>query len=201
MTGSPSASSSNSVSPQRSSTSTGSRRPARSRRDGTRRERRRPAAHPPRGGRPGRTGRARRTRGELTVTVDGNPSLPLLRYRTGDTGVLGWDGGRRTITDLEGRASVVFRSGTVERYRPSTSPSSCSTTAPSRGHSISRRMGGSRPGRSVATRPAWKPACPPRSVTSSQSRRSPRRASWGPASPGSSASDLPDSWRLAGRSR
>ena len=49
-------------------------------------------------------------RGELVVTADENPHLPLLRYRTGDTGVLGWSDGRRTISHLEGRAAVVFRS-------------------------------------------------------------------------------------------
>lgn len=49
-------------------------------------------------------------RGELVVTADDNPHLPLLRYRTGDTGILGWHGGRRTISGLDGRAPVAFRS-------------------------------------------------------------------------------------------
>lgn len=48
-------------------------------------------------------------RGELTVTVDGNPYLPLLRYRTGDTGILEWRQGRQHIKGLDGRAPVTFR--------------------------------------------------------------------------------------------
>ena len=48
-------------------------------------------------------------RRELVVTVDGNPFLPLLRYRTGDTGSLTWVGGRRAVVGLEGRAPVSFR--------------------------------------------------------------------------------------------
>ncbi|WP_295702695.1 hypothetical protein [Lapillicoccus sp.] len=47
--------------------------------------------------------------GELVATVDGNPLLPLLRYRTGDTGSLTWVGDRRAIVGLEGRAPVSFR--------------------------------------------------------------------------------------------
>lgn len=47
-------------------------------------------------------------RGELVVTVDGNPHLPLLRYRTGDSAALGWAGDRRAVLGLEGRAAVTF---------------------------------------------------------------------------------------------
>lgn len=47
--------------------------------------------------------------GELAVTVDENPYLPLLRYRTGDQGAVGTGpGGRQLITGLEGRAPVRF---------------------------------------------------------------------------------------------
>jgi phenylacetate-CoA ligase len=49
------------------------------------------------------------SRGELTVTVDGNPYLPLLRYRTGDTGILEHRDGRQYIHDLDGRLPVSFR--------------------------------------------------------------------------------------------
>ncbi|KAE8762297.1 AMP-binding protein [Georgenia thermotolerans] len=45
-------------------------------------------------------------RGEVVVTADENPYLPLLRYRTGDTAVLGADG---ALHALEGRAPVRFR--------------------------------------------------------------------------------------------
>lgn len=49
------------------------------------------------------------SRGELTVTVDGNPYLPLLRYRTGDTGILEHRHGRQYIHGLDGRLPVSFR--------------------------------------------------------------------------------------------
>ena len=47
-------------------------------------------------------------RGEITVTSRTNPYLPLLRYRTGDHGSLGWCAGRQVIEGLVGRAPVVF---------------------------------------------------------------------------------------------
>ncbi len=47
-------------------------------------------------------------RGEITVTSRGNPYLPLLRYRTGDQGSLGWRHRRQVIEGLVGRAPVVF---------------------------------------------------------------------------------------------
>ncbi|WP_421733226.1 AMP-binding protein [Cellulomonas sp.] len=52
------------------------------------------------------------TRGEIVVTVDENPYLPLLRYRTGDHAALVRDdlvGGRTVLVGLEGRAPVLFR--------------------------------------------------------------------------------------------
>jgi len=101
------------------------------------------------------------TRRELTVTVDGNPFLPLMRYRTGDTGVLGWGGGRRTITDLGSRASVVFRSAdgravpSVDLTQQLQHPRRLRVVTPSaggregRGPGVRRRPGrlGSRPAR------------------------------------------------------
>ena len=53
-------------------------------------------------------------RGDVVVTVDDNPYLPLLRYRTGDTAALvrerGEDGRWRTVLlGLEGRAAVRFQ--------------------------------------------------------------------------------------------
>lgn len=49
-------------------------------------------------------------RGEVVVTVDENPYLPLLRYRTGDHAALGTDGtGRPVLLGLEGRAAVSYR--------------------------------------------------------------------------------------------
>lgn len=53
-------------------------------------------------------------RGDVTVTVDDNPYLPLLRYRTGDTAALVRerrdDGSWATVlVGLEGRAAVRFR--------------------------------------------------------------------------------------------
>lgn len=55
------------------------------------------------------------TRGEVAVTVDGNPYLPLLRYRTGDTAALRRDprpdGTWSTVlVGLEGRRPVRFAS-------------------------------------------------------------------------------------------
>ncbi|MCM0639034.1 AMP-binding protein [Cellulomonas wangsupingiae] len=52
-------------------------------------------------------------RGEVVVTVDENPYLPLLRYRTGDHAALGTDdAGRPVLLDLEGRAAVRFLDAT-----------------------------------------------------------------------------------------
>lgn len=48
-------------------------------------------------------------RGEIAVTVGRNPFLPLIRYRTGDTGALVFDGDVPVIRDFDGRAPVVFR--------------------------------------------------------------------------------------------
>ena len=48
-------------------------------------------------------------RGEVVVTADENPYLPLLRYRTGDHASLGRDAsGRVVLEGLEGRAAVLF---------------------------------------------------------------------------------------------
>lgn len=54
--------------------------------------------------------------GEVTVTVDDNPYLPLVRYRTGDTAALRRDRApdgtwRTTLLGLEGRSPVRFRTG------------------------------------------------------------------------------------------
>lgn len=49
------------------------------------------------------------TRGEVVVTVDENPYLPLLRYRTGDHAALVRDGRGTVLLGLEGRAPVLFR--------------------------------------------------------------------------------------------
>ncbi|WP_051640182.1 AMP-binding protein [Cellulomonas sp. URHE0023] len=48
------------------------------------------------------------TRGEIVVTVDENPYLPLLRYRTGDHASLVRDARGTVLVGLEGRAPVVF---------------------------------------------------------------------------------------------
>ncbi len=48
-------------------------------------------------------------RGEVTVTTDANPYLPLLRYRTGDQAVLVERDGRQALVGLAGRAPVTFR--------------------------------------------------------------------------------------------
>lgn len=48
-------------------------------------------------------------RGEVVVTVDENPYLPLLRYRTGDHAALGRDdAGRPALLGLEGRQAVRY---------------------------------------------------------------------------------------------
>jgi phenylacetate-CoA ligase len=49
------------------------------------------------------------TRGEVTVTVDENPYLPLLRYRTGDHAALVRTPGGPALVDLEGRSPVRLR--------------------------------------------------------------------------------------------
>ncbi|MBO3084467.1 AMP-binding protein [Cellulomonas fengjieae] len=49
------------------------------------------------------------TRGEVVVTVDENPYLPLLRYRTGDHAALVRDARGTVLVGLEGRAPVLFR--------------------------------------------------------------------------------------------
>jgi phenylacetate-CoA ligase len=48
-------------------------------------------------------------RGEIVVTVDDNPYLPLLRYRTGDHASLVRDARGTVLVGLEGRAPVLFR--------------------------------------------------------------------------------------------
>lgn len=50
-------------------------------------------------------------RGEVVVTVDENPHLPLLRYRTGDTARLVRVRGRPALAGLRGRPSVALRAG------------------------------------------------------------------------------------------
>ena len=47
-------------------------------------------------------------RGEVVVTVDENPYLPLLRYRTGDTAALVRDRRGTVLVGLQGRAPVRF---------------------------------------------------------------------------------------------
>ncbi|NNH05877.1 AMP-binding protein [Cellulomonas fimi] len=47
-------------------------------------------------------------RGEVVVTVDENPYLPLLRYRTGDTAALVRDARGTVLVGLQGRAPVRF---------------------------------------------------------------------------------------------
>jgi phenylacetate-CoA ligase len=51
-------------------------------------------------------------RGEVTLSGGFNPFLPLLRYRTGDYARLEHVGGQPRLLDLEGRAPVVFTTGT-----------------------------------------------------------------------------------------
>ena len=48
-------------------------------------------------------------RGEVTLTGGFNPFIPLLRYRTGDTASLQFNGSRPMLRDLEGRQPVVFQ--------------------------------------------------------------------------------------------
>lgn len=57
-------------------------------------------------------------RGEVVVTVDENPYLPLLRYRTGDTAVLVHDERGTVLVDLEGRTPVRYRDASGA-WRPS----------------------------------------------------------------------------------
>lgn len=52
--------------------------------------------------------------GVVTVTGGINPYLPLLRYRTGDTGRLVWTGGQPRLEGLTGRAAIMLRSATGE---------------------------------------------------------------------------------------
>lgn len=47
--------------------------------------------------------------GAIVVTGGINPYLPLLRYRTGDTGRLVWSGGEPVLHDLSGRPVVTLR--------------------------------------------------------------------------------------------
>jgi phenylacetate-CoA ligase len=50
-------------------------------------------------------------RGEIVITGGRNPFVPLLRYRTGDWGAVRYsENGEVFISELEGRAPVVFRS-------------------------------------------------------------------------------------------
>ena len=48
-------------------------------------------------------------RGEVCVTGGFNFCLPLVRYRTGDTAVLGMAGGELVLRDFSGRRAVRFR--------------------------------------------------------------------------------------------
>jgi phenylacetate-CoA ligase len=48
-------------------------------------------------------------RGEVTLTGGFNPFIPLLRYRTGDTASLSFDGSKPVLRELEGRQPVVFQ--------------------------------------------------------------------------------------------
>ncbi|WP_309134819.1 AMP-binding protein [Cellulomonas sp.] len=57
-------------------------------------------------------------RGEVVVTVDENPYLPLLRYRTGDHAALRRDARGTALVGLEGRAPVRFADA-GGRWRPS----------------------------------------------------------------------------------
>jgi phenylacetate-CoA ligase len=47
-------------------------------------------------------------RGEITITCDRNPFLPLLRYRTGDRAALGSAGALPLLVGLEGRPAALF---------------------------------------------------------------------------------------------
>ncbi len=53
-------------------------------------------------------------RGEITVTGGFNFCLPLLRYRTGDFGIIGLRGGDPIIEGLQGRRAVRFRTASHE---------------------------------------------------------------------------------------
>lgn len=57
-------------------------------------------------------------RGEVVVTVDENPYLPLLRYRTGDHAAVRHDARGTVLVGLEGRAPVRFVDADG-RWRPS----------------------------------------------------------------------------------
>ena len=57
-------------------------------------------------------------RGEVVVTVDENPYLPLLRYRTGDYAALRHGPRGRELVGLEGREPVAFQDA-AGRLRPS----------------------------------------------------------------------------------
>jgi phenylacetate-CoA ligase len=46
--------------------------------------------------------------GEITITGGRNPYIPLLRFRTGDTGAMRWIDGAPVLSHLEGRAPVTF---------------------------------------------------------------------------------------------
>lgn len=58
------------------------------------------------------------TRGEIVVTVDENPYLPLLRYRTGDHASLRRDARGTVLLGLEGRTPVQLLDA-AGRWRPS----------------------------------------------------------------------------------
>jgi phenylacetate-CoA ligase len=47
-------------------------------------------------------------RGEITLTCNRNPFLPLLRYRTGDFASMNFDGKHPALCDFEGRQPVMF---------------------------------------------------------------------------------------------
>jgi phenylacetate-CoA ligase len=47
-------------------------------------------------------------RGEITLTCNRNPFLPLLRYRTGDYAALSFEGGSPRLREFEGRQPVLF---------------------------------------------------------------------------------------------
>lgn len=57
-------------------------------------------------------------RGGIVVTVDENPYLPLIRYRTGDYAALRHGPDGPELVGLEGRAAVRYRDA-AGAYRPS----------------------------------------------------------------------------------